>query len=418
MISTFLVLSAALLLFATLLIVYPFIKRSHKESLNPNANALRIDSYFARLQELQDEIDNGKLNQKDYDSAVIEQKRLLLNELSPLQQQSIKGSKRTFSLSAALFLVSFCGVFYYVTGNFHLLTQWQQATENLPELGKRAVLQQGEPLSNNEMQQFALGLRTQLAEQGDDEMAWFLLGRIVMQLNDFDMAEQAFQKVLDMNPNNVNALLSYSQALLFEGSESSVTKAAKMLSQVLAIEPSNLDAVSLLALIAYERKDWLEAKTAFELLLSAINESDSRYAMLQQRLQEVESELNKINNLTQNNDGQGRYIDVSIALSSELVDQLPKQSTLFVFAKAVNGPPMPLAVIKKNQYTLPLELRLSDANAMVDGLNLSKFDQVEVIARISLDENVQAQSGEFEARSQMINLENTQSVTLKIDKRL
>ncbi len=147
-----------------------------------------------------------------------------------------------------------------MTGNQQQISAWHDAMDNLAEYGERAVMQKGEPLSENELQAFALALRTKLSQTGDDEIAWMLLGRVAMSLNEFDMAQQSFDKALQMNPANMQVLISYSQVLLLEGSEASMTRAAGMLSKVLQEEPQNLDAISLLALIAYERKDWVQAK--------------------------------------------------------------------------------------------------------------------------------------------------------------
>lgn len=418
MITSFMIYAAVLCVIAALFIFIPFIRKEKGQQLNPNANALRIESYEIRVAELSDEVAMGKLLQSDFDSALIEQKRSLLNELTPLEEQSVKGSGRTFALSAGLFLLSFTLIFYALTGNFTLLQQWQGAKDNLAQLGERAVMNKGEPLTNNEMQQFALGLRTKLAEHGDDEMAWLLLGRVMMSLSDYDMAEQAFVKVIKLNPNNVNALVSYSQALMIEGSEGSVTKAATMLARVLKLEPTNFDAVSLLALIAYERQDWLQAKTAFEMLLERMGPEDSRYGMIQERITQIDREIKQTNTLQQKEDGQRRSLNVTIKLDDALTSELPANATLFVFAKAEQGPGMPLAVVKLQQFTLPKTVTLSNSNAMMSEMTLDKFDRVFVVARISVDENVQAASGELEGTSAVIDITKQSELELTINKRL
>jgi hypothetical protein len=97
---------------------------------------------------------------------------------------------------------------------------------------------------------------------------------------------------------------------------------------------------------------------------------------------------------------------------------VPENGVLFVFAKAENGPPMPLAVAKKSQWTLPLTVTLSEDNAMVEGLSFSQFKQIVVIARVSTDDKVDIQSGEIEGRSHSFNVQTTDVINLIIDTKL
>jgi tetratricopeptide (TPR) repeat protein len=299
------------------------------------------------------------------------------------------------------------------------LVQWQEARDNLPELGKRAVLQQGEPLSNNDLQQFALGLRTKLAEQGDDEMAWLLLGRVMMSLNDFESANSAFDKVIALNSSNSSALLSKAQLLMLKGDESSINQAAQAISIVLKVEPTNIDAISLLALIAYEKGDWEQSLAAFELIISQIQPSDANYSVLAARINELKANIaKKSRDNTDNVQDQSLAVEVQISLADPLIDSVPENGVLFVFAKAENGPPMPLAVAKKSQWTLPLTVTLSEDNAMVEGLSFSQFKQIVVIARVSTDDKVDIQSGEIEGRSHSFNVQTTDVINLIIDTKL
>lgn len=57
--------------------------------------------------------------------------------------------------------------------------------------------------------------------------------------------------------------------------------------------------------------------------------------------------------------------------------------SVFIFAKAVGGQPAPLAVIRRSVADLPFEFVLSDAQAMVQGNELSGAESVIVTAKIS-----------------------------------
>ncbi|WP_462151000.1 c-type cytochrome biogenesis protein CcmI [Pseudoalteromonas xiamenensis] len=401
---------ALLSVLAALFVVTPFLRRERIVRVDHDANAERIAIYKQRLAELDEELANSRIDTLVHYESVREMKRRLLNELAPEQALTNRGDNRIFALTGLLFVTLFSVIFYQWKGNAKQVQDWYSAIEKLPEYGERAVLQDGEPLSANELQAFALGLRTKLAAEGDDAVAWMLLGRVAMSINDFEMAMQSFDKALEMNPNNPNVLVNYSQVLLIEGSESGMNRAARMLSKVLSQDPNNIDAISLLALIAYERKDWAEAKAAFEVLLANMDKADPRYSMIAARIDEINGHLSPSTSMAV-----AKTITVTVDIDPKLAENIPSNGVLFVFAKAVSGPPMPLAVAKLRDYRFPLTVTLDDSLAMMPELQLSQFEKVIVTARLSVDESVSPSKGELEGVSQTLELkegENSQSITI------
>lgn len=406
---------ALLTLIALLFIIVPFLKKERIVTITHNANAQLISIYEQRLVELQADLDNQRIDSQNHSEAIIELKRRLLNELSPEKSLNSRGDNRIFALTGAAFLIALAGIFYAMTGSQQQIAAWHDAMDNLADYGQRAVMQKGEPLTKNELQAFALALRTKLSQSGDDEVAWMLLGRVALMLNEFDMAKQSFDKTLKINPDNMQALVSYSQVLLLEGSEENMTRAAGMLSKVLQAQPNNLDAISLLALIAFERKDWLQAKAAFEVLLASMDESDTRYAMINQRISEIDLQIAQQNVATSGDQLAAQSIQVTVDIDSQLADKQPNNGILFVFAKAVKGSPMPLAVVKLTDYSFPITVELSDANAMMAGLNLSSASEIIISARISNDDSVMPSTGELEGHSQVLASKEVRQVQLNID---
>ncbi|WP_377111727.1 c-type cytochrome biogenesis protein CcmI [Pseudoalteromonas sp. M58] len=406
---------ALLTLIALLFIIVPFLKKERVVTITHNANAQLISIYEQRLVELQADLDNQRIDSQNHSEAIIELKRRLLNELSPEKSLNSRGDNRIFALTGAAFLIALAGIFYAMTGSQQQIAAWHDAMDNLADYGQRAVMQKGEPLTKNELQAFALALRTKLSQSGDDEVAWMLLGRVALMLNEFDMAKQSFDKTLKINPDNMQALVSYSQVLLLEGSEENMTRAAGMLSKVLQAQPNNLDAISLLALIAFERKDWLQAKAAFEVLLASMNESDTRYAMINQRISEIDLQIAQQNVATSGDQLAAQSIQVTVDIDSQLADKQPNNGILFVFAKAAKGSPMPLAVVKLTDYSFPITVELSDANAMMAGLNLSSASEIIISARISNDDSVMPSTGELEGHSQVLASKEVRQVQLNID---
>jgi len=406
---------ALLTLIALLFIIVPFLKKERVVTITHNANAELISIYEQRLVELQADLDNQRIDSQNHSEAIVELKRRLLNELSPEKSLNSRGDNRIFALTGAAFLIALAGIFYAMTGSQQQIAAWHDAMDNLADYGQRAVMQKGEPLTKNELQAFALALRTKLSQSGDDEVAWMLLGRVAIMLNEFDMAKQSFDKALSMNPDNMQALVSYSQVLLLEGSDENMTRAAGMLSKVLQAQPNNLDAISLLALIAFERKDWIQAKAAFEVLLASMDESDTRYAMISERISEIDGQIAQQSELNSHEQHVVQGIQVTVKIDEQLADKQPNNGILFVFAKAAKGSPMPLAVVKLTDYSFPITVELSDANAMMAGLNLSSASEIIISARISNDDSVMPSTGELEGHSQVLASKEVRQVQLNID---
>lgn len=405
---------ALLTLVALGFVMLPFLKKERVQTITHNANAELISIYEQRLVDLQTDLDNQRIDTVNHAESIIELKRRLLNELSPEKSLNSKGNNRIFALTGGAFVLALTGVFYGLTGSQQQISAWHDAMDNLADYGERAVMQKGEPLSQNELQAFALALRTKLSRSGDDEVAWMLLGRVAMSLNEFDMAQQSFDKALRMNPDNMQVLISYSQVLLLEGSEANMTRAAGMLSKVLKVEPTNLDAISLLALIAYERKDWPQAKAAFEVLLASMEKNDSRYSMISERISDIEQQMQTEGSVMPVTNTTGA-IAVTVDIAKELIDKQPKDGILFIFAKAASGSPMPLAAVKLAKYSFPITVELSDSSAMVAGLNLSSAENIIISARISIDDSVMPSSGELEGHSVSLKRESVSDYQLQID---
>ena len=85
---------------------------------------------------------------------------------------------------------------------------------------------------------------------------------------------------------------------------------------------------------------------------------------------------------------------MSVSILPEFLDSVAPDTPVFIYARATEGPPMPLAVIRKRVSDLPLTVRLDDSLAMMPALKLSSFSNVTVGARVSMSGDPIAQSGD------------------------
>ncbi|MBU1307987.1 MAG: c-type cytochrome biogenesis protein CcmI [Gammaproteobacteria bacterium] len=371
--------------------------------VTPQAGQTAVQLFEERLQLLALARDSGELAEQDFDNAAAELKSQFLHKPQPQAVTGRLNWRLPVSLLAATLLIVVA--IYAINGHYRQLAEWQYARQNLQSFGERALLGQGEPLSEQQIELFALALRTKLAREGDDAVAWMLLGRIRMSQGAMQEAVAAFERALSMTPNRTPLLLSYSQALIVLGDENSLATAAHAVARVLTAEPDNSDALSLMALIAYERGDFAEATTAWQLLLKQLPAEDLRYAAVQQRLQQLGADIA----------ASGRQIKVSLTVSPALRQAHP-DATLFLFARAVDGAALPLAVQRVALPQGQVELLLTEQMAMQSGWSLANAEQVQVVARMSLAGTVVQRAGDVQVESEILQFNQpVLSVSLQLE---
>lgn len=398
---------AAALMLALILILLLFFRRKGEEvQLSP------VAQFEDKLRLLSQARDNGELAEQDFAQAATELKTQYLQ--SQQSQQTVASPATAWVLGTSLLVVVGTAALYSQTGHYTELQNWQTAQQQLPAYGERALLNQGEPLTEQEIELFALALRTKISKEGDDAVAWFVIGRIWLSKGMLDDAIEAFQKALALTPNRVNVLISYSQALLVAGGDENLAKAAMSLAKVLQQEPENSDALSMLAMVAEERGDKEQAQQAWQLLLPKLDKADPRYALVQQKLgltstaeQATTSEQRATAAVS------GRVVSVQLTISPELAEQY-KTGTLFVFAKAVDGPPLPLAVQKLAVFNGTQTIELSEAQAMQQGWTLANAERIQISARLSLSGQVLNDENGPQVQSEVLSFDEPK-LSLSLD---
>ena len=107
-----------------------------------------------------------------------------------------------------------------------------------------------------------------------------------------------------------------------------------------------------------------------------------------------------------------------MSLDPQLAAQVKPDDTVFVFARAAQGPRMPLAIVRKQVRDLPLSVSLDDSLAMSPAMVLSKFSEVSVGARISRSGNAMPQSGDLQGSKSPVAVGKDQRVAITIDSRV
>lgn len=364
----------AMVVLSALFILWP-------RKANARNNQTPAQLFEERLQLLVLARDAGELAEQDFAAAADELKQQFVEQEQLVIRYRQPKHKALFHASLLALTVCIVALVYFQNGHYRQLNDWELAQQSLASYGQRALLGEGEAMNERDMQLFSLALRTKLAKEGDDAVAWMLLGRVWMTLGMLEEAVESFERALVLMPERTPLLISYSQALIMLGGDYNLAKAGQSVAKVLTQAPENLDAISLMALIAYERGDKNEAIAAWELLASRLATDDPRLVVVKERLAELTGQT------TATAAAVTRSITLNLQVSEQLVQAHPSAS-LFVFVRAVDGPPIPLAATRMPIQAGQRQIVLSDADAMQAGWDLTQADRVEIVARMSVSGTV------------------------------
>lgn len=360
--------------------------------------------YEQRLAELEEERSQYDLPEEEYRHAKQELDKTFLKD-SENVEESIHWH-RTPIVTPILLLVIISSVLYWAFGSWQLQLQAENARERLPELGK-SLLQQNQQGSPEELNTFALGLRQKLMNNPDDPIAWWIYAGLMVDLGAVDDANEAFQKSLQLAPDSVNTLVSYSRFLLMSGVENGQSKAAQLLARALQQEPGNIEALSLLGFVAFERQDWDQAISAWQLLKERLPEGSERYQAVANALERAKEQKREAQ----------IQLQVTVKLSEDLRSQLPANAVLFVYVTGKEKP-MPAAVVRQPAGEFPVTITLSNQNAMLPDYQMSDLDYWQIHARVSQDEKIERQAGDLEADTVTIKADSSTDLTLTLSTRI
>tara|TARA_R110000751_G_scaffold15290_5_gene49562 strand:+ start:150039 stop:151298 length:1260 start_codon:yes stop_codon:yes gene_type:complete len=407
-------------LIALTFIAFPWLRKTADDSVSSLTNKSLIKQ---RLVELDSEQQQGLLSDNDRIQSENELKLALLDEVK-IAQSNESNAGLAIAIGALLSLSVGIGAYLYAN-QIQPIQQWQMAQQQTSELGQR-MIKGDESLNLQDLQTFALGLRTKLLDTPEDATGWMLLGRVSGAINRIDSAIQAFEKSLKYDPNNTGTLSSYAQALLMTGQEQQVLQAKKVLLHILTLEPDNTNAMGVLAIAATELGDKALALENWQNLVAFIPESDPNYMAVNQRIMQLQAELGQVSQSAQNSSKPSvagtstTGVLVTININAELQSKLPKNGYLFVFAQESTGKmKMPAAVVKMPLGEFPMTVELSNDNAMTPNYTLSQLQQAKLVARVSIDGNGTQSAGDFQGEL-IVTLSANEMIqeTITIDREL
>ncbi|MFH0265602.1 c-type cytochrome biogenesis protein CcmI [Vibrio rumoiensis] len=403
--------TVVLLAASCIFIVYPLLKPKKLDEA-----AMRDDLnkafYKDRLAELESEDQAGIVGNKD--DLVTDLKQSLLDDIPVAQVDTGTSivSMKWLALSLIIFMIAVSYGVYALFGAQAKVAHWKQVENNLPVLSQKLMNPKGVELTDQEMADLTLALRSRLQYNTDDATGWILLGRIGLANRDIETAIGALTKADKLMPDNRDVQLSLAQALMFSSDQADLQKADSILADLLKQPNVDLRVYSLLAFSAYESGDYAKAIDYWKDLQAKIGKDDARYDMLSRSIKTAQRELDGLQH-PQKVVHQGTPVKVTISLSPEV--KLPESGVLIVSIHTADGAPMPVAAARYPLSQFPITVVLDDRNSMIESRKLSSLSDIIVRARIDSDGNVATREGDWHGESLPIHLGD--DVVVSIDKK-
>ncbi|MDM5130119.1 c-type cytochrome biogenesis protein CcmI [Aeromonas piscicola] len=419
--TAFWIVIAALLVLVSLALVLPLWRGEGKQSIS--RSALNKQLYRQRLLEIGEEREQGILAEEP--DSLVELQRSLLDDI-PDVEQTARGGKSLIWIPGVLVLVVVSLGLYYQLGSWREVQRWQDANSRLGELSNRILVERDAQVTEQDLMDFMLGLRTRLKDEPNDYRGWLLLGRLSLDGNDPEMAREALERAYALAPQKAMVAVPYAQALMMTGDDA---QADELLRSAIALDPANIEARSVYAFMALQKEDFKTALLRWREMLPLMEKGSTRYAMVERSIDYAEQQLKQRGMVapsvpaTQSEQAQTQApaqvqevqageFPLHVTLAPGI--QLPEDAHLFVFAVIPNGPPMPIAVKRIPGPQFPLTLSLGDGDAMMEGSKLAAYPQLQFKARLSRGGNVMNKEGAFEGVSAPIPTDAIPSAPIDI----
>lgn len=409
--------AAALVAAALLLLLRPW-WRARRPASADSLPGLNAAIHRDRLGELERDRSNGMLSAADLAEAREELQRQLLDDTAATEVVVTQTTSRRSAIAIAILLPLLAVALYAVLGSPTAVlpgeVQAQRATADMEDL--------------------AVKLAKKLEQNPDNPEGWAMLARSYKSMGRWDDAERAFARIGPALDNNAELLAELAETLVQKNNGFSA-RSRELIQQALRLEPGNMLALFMGGGEAFDSGRYAEAAARWERLLPQL-EPDSEDARM------VESSIAR----ARERSGGGTAIakagvlpgavapqdDVHraaakaaqgaaqapaapaatpaaapsatsvsgrVELSATLKGKANPDDVVFIFARAVDGPRMPLAAKRVRAADLPLDFVLDDAQAVMPGATISSVPQVRVEVRVSKSGQAQAGKGDLTGKS-------------------
>ncbi|NOT21747.1 MAG: c-type cytochrome biogenesis protein CcmI [Nitrospiraceae bacterium] len=412
----------AMTLFVLGLLLWPLLKRQSSSKNDEGEKTISV--YRQQFFELEQDHKRALLTDEQYQQSKRELERRLLEETGPAEAivpaLAWPVNSRVVVVALAVIIPTVSGLLYWQLGNQLAITH---PAPSLP-------MAQGGSDSDHQtaegIEALSERLKQKLEQNPDDGVGWALLARSYVEMGRHSDAVAIYEKAMKLLPDDPQLLVDYADALGVLHGRTLAGKPDLLIQQALKIDPNHVKALMLAGTLAFDHREFRQAVQYWEKananlpsdvegevrqeLLSGINEAKGlaggKPVMVKSVSETASSTMP---------DGQAASISGTVSLAPSLAAKSATMDTLFVFARGLNGPPMPVSIVRATRQDLPFTFRLDDSTSPMPSRKLSAAGTVVIVARLSKSGQAMPQSGDLEGISQPVK-SGADRITLVIDR--
>lgn len=411
--------AAALTLLVIGLLIRPLMKGVR--SSEADEREIKLGVYRQQFAELEQDFSNQILTQERYLQARRELERRVLEEAGSTNEVTSSAghpvNSKAVALALALVIPTISGLLYWKLGNPAAMSQ-----APVPVMSGQG---EGEPhRTTGGLDDLADRLKQRLEQNPNDGVGWALLARSYIELGRHADAVPIYEKAMKLIPDDAQLLADYADALGVLHGRKLEGRPEVLIRQALKIDPNNVKALMLAGTIAFDRKEFAQAATYWEQARANFPpDADAEVAQeltggIEEARRLAGGEKARIAGGTPVSPAKaGRAITGTVNLASSVRGKGSPADTLFVFAKAVDGPPMPVAIVRATKRDLPFSFRLDDSNSPMPARKLSEAGAVVIVARLSKSGEAIPKSGDLQGMSRPVR-PGAKGVSVTIDREI
>ena len=350
------------------------------------------------LADLERDVMSGTLSQQQFQQARQDIERRVLEEAresEASQSSSSPGGGRRTALALSV-LIPLCAVMLYLQlGRPDAVTVTPRAAGHQP--------------TAQEIEAMVAGLAARLEQQPEDAGGWVLLGRSYAVMKRYAESARAYSRAAALVNDDADLLADYADVLAMSEGGRIEGKPLQLVEQALKIDATHWKALVMAGAAAFARDDYRKAIEYWEKVAVRKDLNPELTSTVAGNIEEARK-MTGIKVASAPKAQQAAAIARSgsvrgnVSLSAAIAVKAAPTDTVFIFARAAEGPRIPLAIMRRQVSDLPMTFTLDDSMAMSPEMKLSKFSEIVVGARISKSGNAVAQSGDLQGLSQKLRL--------------
>ena len=391
-----------------------------------SSRELNVAVYQDRLAELRAGLEAGDLDAEEFEQAKRDLDAALLEDVPESAEDAETAQASTSPAGDGRWLAAVVAVALPLAGALaYVLVGKPEAIGVGPARASAPAGQNTQTLPS--VDEMVAGLEQRLRESPDDAEGWLTLARSYMVMRRHADAAAAYGRAQALVGDVPDVLVDHAEAIALSSEERMAGRAQELAARALAIDPNHPKALWLNGFAARQRGDDERAVSLWTRLLPLLPEESEQRRVVAGLIAETSGDSRPASQPASPHAAAPAgaesppavAITVDVALDASLADEAAPSDTLYVFARAVDGPPMPVAIARLTVSDLPARVVLDDSLSMVPTARLSGASQVVVGARISKSGNPIPAPGDLQGVSGIIDVRpDATPVQVRIDQRL